>query len=262
MSKSPTEPDINLLDLNELRQHLKDQSLRLKAQADHITIAEKAKTDADLTLLAQTTTNSFSPVDANLSANLNAAVPMDAQQVTTLLSQMETRLLSQMETRLLAVFQQHSTHQSHTGPSLLSAASSGPQVSSGPPGVFSPPGPQPLHGLSAFPSVSGSNIPTLAATVFNEYDKAVEVDQKKLRNPESTTIALRKWKRAYNTFVSDPHKRMKMTETFGEESLQCLGLMLSDDPVPLNDSGFDAYLNTKFLKSVHLFSDIKTALKN
>ena len=96
-----------------------------------------------------------------------------------------TTFLSQMETRLLGIFQQYSTHQSHTGPSL-SAASSGPQVSTGPPGVFSHPGPQTLNGLSASPSTGGSNILTLAATVFNEYDKAVEVDQRKLRNPELT----------------------------------------------------------------------------
>ena len=94
--------------------------------------------------------------------------------------------------------------------------------------------------------------------MFNEYDKAV--DQRKLRNPELTPIALRKWKLAYTIYASDPHKRMKMTEAFGEESLRCLGLMFSDDPVPLDDAGFDVYLNTKFLKSAHLFSDIKTAV--
>ena len=80
MSTSPTGPDINTLDLNELRQLLKDPSSRQRAQADHITIVEKARADADLTLLAQTT-NSFPPVAANLSANLNVAAPMDTQQV-------------------------------------------------------------------------------------------------------------------------------------------------------------------------------------
>ena len=54
--------------------------------------------------------------------------------------------------------------------------------------------------------------------------------------------------------------KMKMSDAFGEESLRCLGLMFSDDPVPLDDAGFDAYLNTKFLKSANLFSDIKTAV--
>ena len=51
---------------------------------------EKDKSDAELNLLAQTT-HSFSPVAANLSANLNAAAPMDVQQINTLLSNTETR---------------------------------------------------------------------------------------------------------------------------------------------------------------------------
>ena len=161
---------------NYVAQLLKDQSARLRAQADHITVVEKAKADAELELLAQTT-NSFSPVAANLSATLSAAAPMDAQQVIT--------LLSQMETRLMGIFKRNAAQQSTPGPSL-SAASSGPQVSTGPP-----------FQLSASPSAGGSNIPTLAATVFNEYDKAVEVDQRKLRNPELTPIVLRNWILAY-----------------------------------------------------------------
>ena len=154
--------------------------------------------------------------------------------------------------------QHNSTQQLHNG-SILSAASSGLQVST-PQGVFSPPGPQPFNGLSASPSAGSPNNSTLAATVLNEYDKAVEVDQRKLRNPEFTPIALRKWKLAYNIYASDPHKRTNMSDAFGEESLRCLGLMFSDDPVPLDDAGFDAYLNNKFLKSSHLFFDIKTAV--
>ena len=139
-------------------------------------------------MLAQNT-NSFSPFAANLTAPINAAAQMDAQQVmtqvTTLLSNMETRLLSQIKQESLTVFQHNSTTQSPHG-SSLSAAPSGSQVSTGPQGVFSPPGPQPFNGLSASPSADGPNNSTLAATVLNEYDKAVEVDQRKLRNPELT----------------------------------------------------------------------------
>ena len=112
MSTSPTELDINTMDVHELRQQLlKDQesAARLQPQAAHITIIEKDKADAELTLLAQTT-HSFSPLpSANLSANLNAVAPMDAQQVT----EISERLLSQMKTRLIAAFQQSSTQQ-HT----------------------------------------------------------------------------------------------------------------------------------------------------
>ena len=48
-----------------------------------------------------------------------------------------------------------------------------------------------------------------------------------------------------------------MSDAFGEASLRCLCLMFSDQPVPLDGAGFNIYLNTKFFKSVHLFSDIK-----
>ena len=193
---------------------------------------------------------------------------MDAQQITalvtmlvstmksellSLMSTMKSELLSLTETRLcqmdtrLLTFSQQST----TSPSL-SAAPSGSQVSNGQQAVFSPPGStQPPQGTPASTSAGGSSTPTSIAIVLNEYDKAVEVDQRKLRNPELTPIALRKWKLAYNIYASDPHKRMKMSDAFGEESLRCLGLMFSDQTVPLDDAGFDAYLNTKFLKSTH-----------
>ena len=184
---------IDTVDIREVRQFIKG----LQAQNAQL---EKEKSEAELNLLAQNT-NSFSPVAANLSANINTAAQMDAQQVTTLVN----TFLSQMKQEVLAVFQQSSTHPSHTGPSL-SAAPSGSQVSTGPQGVFSPPGPQPFNGLSASPSAGGPNNSTLAATVLNEYDKAVEVDQRKLRNPELTpAIALRKLKLTYNRYAKKPN---------------------------------------------------------
>jgi len=248
MSSTPPNEadDIDNMEVRELRQRLKDMREE---------IVQKDKSFAELQL-AQST-HSLSPVPVtNLTANMNAAAPMDAQQITTLV----TTLVSQMETRLLAVLQPSSTHQSTISPSF-SAAPSGSQVSSGQQAVFSPPGStQPPQGTPASTSAGGSNTPTSTTIVLNEYDKAVEVDQRKLRNPELTPIALRKWRLAYNIYASDPHKRMKMSDAFGEESLRCLGLMFSDQTVPLDDAGFDAYLNTKFLKSAHLFSDIKTAV--
>ena len=261
-STPPNEADdiIDNMEVRELRQ-------RLKEMRDEM-IVQKEKSLAELELAQRT--NNFTPVPVtNLMANINAAAPMDAQQitalVTTLVSAMKTELLSlmearldQMDTRLTTVLQHHSTQQSTTSP-ILPAVPSGSQVSSGQQAVFSPPGStQPPQGTPASTPTGGSN--TSTTNVLNEYDKAVEVDQRKLRNPELTPIALRKWKLAYNIYASDPHKRMKMSEAFGEESLRCLGLMYSDQNVPLDDAGFDAYLNTKFLKSAHLFSDIKTAV--
>jgi hypothetical protein len=243
------------MEVRELRQRLKEMREEM--------IVQKDKSLAELQL-AQST-HSLSPVPVtNLMANINAAAPMDAQQITTLVTTLVSALnsehLSKIKQEIQAIFQQHSTQQSTTSPGS-SASPSGSQVSSGQQAVFSSPGStQPPQGTPASTSAGGSNTPTSTTTVLNEYDKAVEVDQRKLRNPELTPIALRKWRLAYNIYASDPHKRMKMSDAFGEESLRCLGLMFSDQTVPLDDAGFDAYLNTKFLKSAHLFSDIKTAV--
>jgi len=133
--------------------------------------------------------------------------------------------LSQIKQEILSVFQHNSTTQSPNG-SSLSAAHSGLQVFTGLSGVFSPPGTSNSHGLSASPSIGGrgiSNNHNIAAHVLNEYEKTVEVDQRKLRDPELTPMALRKWKLAYNIYAKDPNKRMTMTEAFGEESMRCLG---------------------------------------
>jgi len=222
-STSPNEADgIDKMEVRELRQRLKDMREE---------IVQKDKSFAELHF-AQST-HSLSPVPVtNLTATINAAAPMDAQQITTLattlVSSMKSELMSQIKQEILAVFHQHSTHQSTTSPSF-SAAPSGSQVSSGQQAVFSPPGStQPPQGTPASTSAGGSNTPTSTTTVLNEYDKAVELDQRKLRNPELTPIALRKWRLAYNIYASDPHKRMKMSDAFGEESLRCLVLMYSD----------------------------------
>ena len=82
MSTSPTEPDINSLDLNELRRLLKDLNASLQALKDHNAQLEKDKSDAELNSLAQNTT-SFSPFAANLLVPINAAAQIDARQVMT-----------------------------------------------------------------------------------------------------------------------------------------------------------------------------------
>ena len=180
---------IDNMELCELRQRLKEMQEE---------IAQKDKFLAELELAQRT--NSFSPIPVtNLMATINAAAQMDAQQITTLV----TTLVSQMETRLLAVFQPSSTQQSTTSPSF-SAAPSGSQVSSGQQAVFSPSGSTQMpQGTPASTSASGSNNPTLTTIVLNEYDKTVEVDQRKLRNPELTPIALRNRKLAYNRYAND-----------------------------------------------------------
>ena len=93
MSTSPTAQDIDTMDINELRQLLKEQSARLQAQADQLLLLEKAKADADLSLL-NNTTNSFSPLPAtNLSNSLTVVAAMNEQRV----SEICKSLMSEME---------------------------------------------------------------------------------------------------------------------------------------------------------------------
>ena len=80
MSTPPTAQDIDTMDNNDL-ELLKEQSARLKAQAEQLALLEKAKADADLALLANTTT-SFSPLPVtNLSNSLTAVAPVNEQRV-------------------------------------------------------------------------------------------------------------------------------------------------------------------------------------
>ena len=125
------------MDINDLRQLLKEQSARLKAQqAGQLLLPEKAKADADLSLLANTT-NSFSPLPAtNLSNSLTAVAAMNEQRV----SEICKSLMSDLEGRLIAAISQ-TQQQGNSGPSVApTAASTSPlQIRTGLPGVFSPP---------------------------------------------------------------------------------------------------------------------------
>ena len=96
-------------------------------------------------------------------------------------------------------------------------------------------------------------------TSQNEYDKAVEVDQRKLRDPDLTPVVIRKWKTTYDIYANDPARRMTMAQAFGDVSLLCLGMVFPDDTVSMDNAGFNEYLTSKFLKTAHLFNDIKTA---
>ena len=96
-------------------------------------------------------------------------------------------------------------------------------------------------------------------TVQNKYDKAVEVDQRKLRDPDLTPVAIRKWKTTYDIYANNPARCMTMAQAFGDVSLLCLGMMFPDDTVAMDDEGFNDYFTSKFLKTAHLFNDITTA---
>ena len=207
------------MDINELRQLLQDKSARIQAQADQILPLEKDKADAELSLLANAT-SSFSPIPAtNLSGSLNTVASMDNRRVSDICNDICKSLLSQIERRLVAFFS-NLPQQRYSGPSVAStAASTSPQIPTGLPGVFSPPSLQSSRGLSASaPTFAVSNTNAMT-TSQNEYDKAVEVDQRKLQDPDLTPVAIRKWRTTYDLYANDPARRMTMAQAFGDVSL-------------------------------------------
>ena len=115
--------------------------------------------------------------------SLTAVAHMDNKRVSDICNDICTSLLSQMEGKLLATISTHQQHR-YSGPSVApTAASTSPQqIHTGLPGVFSPPSIQSSRDLSASaPTFAVSNTNAMT-TSQNEYDKAVEVDQRKLRD--------------------------------------------------------------------------------
>ena len=104
-----------------------------------------------------------------------------------------------------------------------------------------PPFLQSSRGLSLCPNFCGKQFQR--DDNFPEYDKAVETDQRILRDLNLTPAAVCKWKTTYDIDANDPARRMTMAQAFGDVSLLCLGMMFPDDTAPMDDAGFDEYQN-------------------
>ena len=154
-----------------------------------------------------------------------------------------------------------------TGPHILptvATVSTGPQhilpvapVSTGPP--------IPSFNMAASTTspmiLPASTVPVPIPNVLptNDYDKSVEVEQRKLINPETTPNSIRLWLILFETYSKHPNKLLSMTEAFGEKSLMNLKFMYPDDHIPTDDLGFRDFLNRNFLMTTSLFSDITAA---
>jgi hypothetical protein len=95
--------------------------------------------------------------------------------------------------------------------------------------------------------------------IINSYDKAEEVEQRKLSNPVLTPPAIREWKLGFDVYANNPNRRMSMYEAFGKQALRNL-MVMYPEPIPIDDVHFNLYLHEKFLKTQNLFSDIKLAV--
>jgi len=119
-------------------------------------------------------------------------------------------------------------------------------------------------GIPGSPSSSISNVlggPQRNPTVtLNDYDKAVEIEQRKLSDPVLTPPAIRAWKLLFDVYANNPSRRMTMYEAFGKQAIRSLMIMFPESPIPMDDAQFNLYLHEKFLKTTNLFSDIKLAV--
>lgn len=116
--------------LEDLRKIIAQLQRDKQESAQRLLLVQKEKDDLEITALAQAT-STFSPV--NLSSTLNAAAPIDAQQVSDIcakiVSHMEGRLLLALDSGFSTLSQQSS----------FSASALGAQVSAGLPGAFPSP---------------------------------------------------------------------------------------------------------------------------
>ena len=181
---------------------------------------------------------------------MNSVAPLDAQLVEKMIINSIATFRTEIKQLLDSTISTLTQNQQNTSRPISAATPLGATVSNGLPGLLqSPPIPNVFKGAS-------SNL----AVVPNDYDKAVEVKQRKLCDPVLTPAAIRTWKLAYDIYARNPNRRMTMTEAFGTQSMRSLIIMFPDGPIPLKDTSFDSYITEKFMKTTNLFSEVKLAV--
>jgi hypothetical protein len=163
---------------------------------------------------------------------------------------MITNSLATFRTEITNLLTQH--HQQNTSRPISAPTPLGAKIPSGLPGLLQSPSNPILN-------VSGA-APSNPIGTPNDYDKAVEVEQRKLCDPILTPAAIRAWKLVFDVYAKNPNRRMSMYEAFGTQSMRSLMIMFPDELIPMDDASFEYYINKKFLTTTHLFSEIKLAV--
>ena len=107
-------------------------------------------------------------------------------------------------------------------------------------------------------TASTSPLPAVSSTNY-DYDKSVEVEQRKIINPDTTPTSIRLWLILFDIYSKHPNRLLSMTEAFGEKALMNLKFMFPDEHIPTDETGFRDFLNRHFLTTTNLFSDVKAA---
>ena len=108
---------------------------------------------------------------------------------------------------------------------------------------------------SYFLAASTSSLPHVPPNTY-DYDKSVEVEQRKIINPDTTPTSIRLWLILFDIYSKHPTRLLSMTEAFGEKALMNLRFMFPDEHIPTDETGFREFLNRHFLTTTNLFSDI------
>ena len=111
---------------------------------------------------------------------------------------------------------------------------------------------------SSYLAASTSSLPHVPSINY-DYDKSVEVEQRKIINPDTTPVSIRLWLILFDIYSKHPNRLLSITEAFGEKALMALKFMYPDEHVPTDETGFREFLNKHFLTTTNLFADIKAA---
>jgi len=253
-------------ELDELRELFKQAQDQAKIAQDlaqrQSELVKATIDDLELALRVAPLPSLTSPVpNTNLMPTITGAVPIDEQRLNDALS----AISREFDGRLNILTQDANAREDRLMQHITALI--GSNVGNILPVVPVPTGPQ---NLSFNMTASTTSQPTtLAASTanvqpptvlpINDYDKSVEVEQRKLINPETTPNSIRLWLISFETYSKHPNKLLTMTEAFGEKALMNLHFMFPDDHIPNDEPGFRDFLNRHFLMTKSLFSDIKAA---
>ena len=240
-----------------LRKELEDTREYLTQAQEQATIAQdlaqkqsdldRAKIDdLELALRAASLPSLTSPVpNTNFMPAITGAVPIDENRLNDALS----AISREFDGRLNILTQDANAREDRLLQHITALI--GSNVGNILPVAPVPTGPQNLSFNMAASTTSQPT--TLAASTANvqpptvlpitDYDKSVEVEQRKLINPETTPNSIRLWLISFETYSKHPNKLLTMTEAFGEKALLNLHFMFPDDHIPNDEPGFRDFLN-------------------
>ena len=247
--------------------------LAATATATATAAATKAEKDALLLRIDDLERNQTStgglPSPVNLSSTMTPVV-LDETTVKIWITDSETRNRNLLDSKLADLetkFNGRMTRNHHlnVGAQIpTGGATSAPRVGPFSPQTGIPPQTPPtspsLTTITASSTIQAPIAQTnISVTGTNDYDKAIEVDQRSLRNPELTPSSIREWKLSYDKYEQHPNHRMTTVDAFGDISMSTLEMMFPKDTIPMDNTGFLQYLFEKFLKAENLFADITSA---